>query len=342
MSKLLTIVVPCYNSAAYMHRSIDSLLAGGQRVEVLIVDDGSWDATAQIADRYAAAHPGVVRVIHQPNGGHGAAINTGLAHARGRFIKIVDSDDWLEADAYAKVLDLLDSFVAQDTGIDMLVSNFVYEKVDKRNKTAVRYTNALPQDRVLGWDQVGRLRKNQYILMHSLIYRTDLLREAGLVLPEHTFYVDNLYAYAPLPAVRRLYYLNVDLYRYYIGRADQSVNETVMISRVDQQLRINRTMMEHLSAARANPATPRALKRYMLHYLDIVSLVSSMLLVRAGTRESLRKKDEFWAHVRAYDPALYRRLRRTTLHQISNLPGRPGRHLSVLAYKAAQRVIGFN
>lgn len=342
MSKLLTIVVPCYNSAAYMRRSIDSLLVGGDEVEVLVVDDGSWDATAQIADEYARAYPGVVRAIHQANGGHGAAINTGLAHARGRYIKIVDSDDWLEAGAYAQVLDLLRSFAPGSGDVDVLISNFVYEKVDKRNKTAVRYTNALPAGRVLGWDQVGRFRKAQYILMHSLIYRTDLLRETGLVLPEHTFYVDNLYAYVPLRAARRLYYLDVDLYRYYIGRADQSVNENVMISRVDQQLRINLAMMEHLSTVRTDPTTPKALERYLLHYLDIVCLVSSMLLIRAGTRASLRTKDQFWAAVRTHDPALYRRLRRTTLHQISNLPGRPGRHISMLAYKTAQRVIGFN
>lgn len=342
MSKLLTIVVPCYNSAAYMDRCIESLLPGGDLVEILIVNDGSFDATGAVADRYAAAYPGVVTAIHQVNGGHGAAINTGLRHARGAFIKIVDSDDWLEVEAYRRVLETLGGFVGSGTGVDVLVSNFVYEKVDKRKKTAVRYTNALPRDRVIGWEQVGRFRPSQYILMHSLIYRTALLREVGLVLPEHSFYVDNLYAYAPLPAVRTLYYLDVDLYRYYIGRADQSVNEDVMISRVDQQLRINRAMMEHLRAVRADPGAPRALARYMLHYINIVSVVSSMLLIRSGTRQSLAKKDTFWAEVRTQDPALYRRLRRTTLHQISNLPGRPGRTISVLAYKTAQRVIGFN
>ncbi|MHA7132864.1 glycosyltransferase family 2 protein [Oerskovia turbata] len=342
MTKLLTIVVPCYNSAAYMRRSIDSLLPGGDEVEVLVVDDGSWDQTGAIADEYERLHPGMVRAIHQANGGHGEAINTGLAHATGRYIKIVDSDDWLDPEAYAAVLATLRGFARADDDIDVLVSNFVYEKVDKRKKTAVRYANAIPRDRVLSWDDVGRFRASQYILMHSLIYRTDLLRECGLVLPKHTFYVDNLYAYAPLPSVRRLYYLDVDLYRWYIGRSDQSINEDVMISRVDQQLGVNRAMMEHLRAVRSDPAAPRALKRYMLHYVNIVSLVSSMLLVRSGTKESLRKRDAFWADVRAQDPALYRRLRRTTLHQISNLPGRPGRGLSVLAYKAAQRAIGFN
>lgn len=342
VQKVLTVVVPCYNSAAYLRRCVDSLVPGGDAVEILLVDDGSWDETPALVDEYAARFPGTVRAIHQPNGGHGAAINTGLAHATGRYVKIVDSDDWLDADAYGAVLQQLRRFAADDADVDVLVSNFVYEKVAKRNKTAVRYVDVLPRNRVFGWDEVRRFRKNQYVLMHSLIYRTQLLRDVGLRLPEHSFYVDNLYAFVPLPAARRLYYLNVDLYRYFIGRADQSVNEDVMIGRVGQQLRINRAMIEHLSAVRADPSTPKGLRRYMLHYVDIVSVVSSMLLIRAGTPESLRTKEQFWAEVREHDHALYRRLRRSTLHQLTNLPGRPGRGICVLAYKAAQRAVGFN
>ena len=81
--KLLSIVVPCYNSQEYMEHCIESLLPGGTEVEILIVDDGSRDDTARIADRLAAAHPDVIRAIHQENAGHGGAVNTGLAHATG-------------------------------------------------------------------------------------------------------------------------------------------------------------------------------------------------------------------------------------------------------------------
>ncbi len=87
-------------------------------------------------------------------------------------------------------------------------------------------------------------RKGQYILMHSVIYRTKLLRECGLELPKHTFYVDNLYVYVPLPCVKTLYYMDVDFYRYFIGREDQSVNENVMIRRIDQQIKVNKIMVD--------------------------------------------------------------------------------------------------
>ena len=79
--KLLTIAIPCYNSAAYMERCIESLLPGGEEVEILIVDDGSQkDNTAEIADQYEKNYPGICRAIHQENGGHGEAVNTGLTY----------------------------------------------------------------------------------------------------------------------------------------------------------------------------------------------------------------------------------------------------------------------
>ena len=102
--KLLTIAIPCYNSAAYMERCIESLLPGGEEVEILIVDDGSQkDNTAEIADQYEKNYPGICRAIHQENGGHGEAVNTGLRNAQGIFFKVVDSDDWVNGEAYRVV-----------------------------------------------------------------------------------------------------------------------------------------------------------------------------------------------------------------------------------------------
>ena len=96
MSKILTIAVPCYNSEAYTEHCIDSLLKAGEDVEILIVDDGSTDGTAAIADRYEAEYPEIVRAIHKENGGHGSAVNTGLQEASGLYYKVVDSDDFLK------------------------------------------------------------------------------------------------------------------------------------------------------------------------------------------------------------------------------------------------------
>ena len=98
--KLLSIAVPCYNSAAYMEHCIESLLKGGEEVEIIIVDDGSTkDNTAEIADRYAKQYPSIIKAVHQENGGHGEAVNTGLKNATGLYFKVVDSDDWVDEES---------------------------------------------------------------------------------------------------------------------------------------------------------------------------------------------------------------------------------------------------
>ena len=126
--KLLSIAIPCYNSQDYMENCIESLLVGGEEVEILVIDDGSSDRTAEIADAYARKYPTIVKVIHQENGGHGEAVNAGLRNATGVFFKVVDSDDWVNEEAYQKVLETLRRFVYRGEALDMLVTNFVYEK----------------------------------------------------------------------------------------------------------------------------------------------------------------------------------------------------------------------
>ena len=133
--------------------------------------------------------------------------------------------------------------------------------------------------------------------MHSMIYRTKLLQECGLELPKHTFYVDNLFAFEPLPYVKNLYYLDVNFYRYFIGRDDQSVNEKVMIKRIDQQIRVNKLMVDaYINCGNTN----KRLKEYMFSYLDIITTISSIMLIRANTEESLQKKKELLESLEMY------------------------------------------
>lgn len=219
--KLLSVIIPCYNSQDYMKYCIESLLIGGENVELLIINDGSIDKTAEIADEYARSYPSIIKTIHQENKGHGGAINTGIEHATGLHLKVVDSDDWVDTRAYLEILDALERFVVENKSVDMILSNFVYEKKGERYKKIMKYDNVLPEGVLFNWDDMKPFRTGQYILMHSVIFRTQLLRDCGLKLPEHTFYVDNLFVYGPLKYVKKLYYINVDFYRYFIGRDDQ-------------------------------------------------------------------------------------------------------------------------
>lgn len=341
--KLLSIAVPCYNSESYMEHCVESLLAGGDEVEIIIVDDGSKkDRTPEIADRLEREHPGIVRVIHQENGGHGEAVNTGLANATGVYFKVVDSDDWVNEAAYKQILDLLRDMVQKNTGLDMLISNFVYEKEGAKRKKVMNYHRAIPANQLLTWDDVHVFTKWQYILMHSVIYRTQMLKDCGLKLPKHTFYVDNIFVYQPLPHVKSLYYLDVNFYRYFIGRDDQSVNEKVMISRIDQQLRVNKIMIDEYNLYDKKLIPSKKLRHYMMQYLEIMMTVSSIMLIRSGTEENLEKKRELWRYLKKKDGRLYFKLRHGIMGRTMNLPGKGGRKVSEMSYKITQKFFGFN
>lgn len=338
--KLLSIAIPCYNSAAYMRHCIESLLPGGEEVEILIVDDGSAkDNTAEIADEYERRYPTVCRAIHQENGGHGEAVNAGLRAASGVYFKVVDSDDWVNEEAYREVLATLRHFVFGNETLDMLISNFVYEKQGARHKRVMQYRTALPKRELITWDDVKVFMLGQYILMHSVIYRTEMLRDCGLELPKHTFYVDNIFVYQPLPYVKTMYYLDVNFYRYYIGREDQSVNEKVMIGRIDQQIRVTKLMLGYYDLGKVHS---RKLRHYMVRYLEIMMTVSSILAIKSGTEENLEKKKELWQYLRKQSLPLYLRLRWGFLGQGMNLPGKSGRQVSIAGYKISQKFFGFN
>ncbi|MCI8724766.1 MAG: glycosyltransferase family 2 protein [Hungatella sp.] len=338
--KLLSVAIPCYNSENYMRHCIDSLLPGGDEVEILIVDDGSAkDRTAEIADEYEKNYPGICRAIHQENGGHGEAVNAGLRRAQGIYFKVVDSDDWVDEEAYMEVLRTLRRFVYGNQTLDMLVSNFVYEKQGAKRKRVMNYRTALPKDQVVGWDDVKMFMLGQYILMHSVIYRTELLHQCGLELPKHTFYVDNIFVFQPLPYVKTMYYLDVNFYRYFIGREDQSVNEQVMIGRIDQQIQVTKLMIDYYNQGKMQSWK---LRHYMIRYLEIMMVISSILAIRSGTDENMKKKKELWQYVKKKNMLLFLRLRFGFLGQGMNLPGKSGRQVSIAGYKISQKFFGFN
>lgn len=341
--KLLSIAIPCYNSEKYMRKCIESLLVGGEDVEILVVDDGSTkDRTAEIADEYAAQYPSIVKAIHKENGGHGSAVNAGIANATGLYFKVVDSDDWVKEDAYMQILDTLRNLVGGSTTLDMLISNFVYEKEGEKRKKVMQYRRIFPVGEFFTWNDCKHFKKGHYILMHSVIFRTKLLRECGLQLPEHTFYVDNIYVFEPLPYVKTMYYLDVNFYRYYIGREDQSVNESIMISRIDQQIKVNKIMIDYLVEHQVEIRKSKRLYQYMKNYLEIVTTASSVLLIRSNTEENLQKKEELWQYMKEKDRGLYKWMRHGIMGSAMNLPGKGGRKISVDAYHIAQKIYKFN
>ena len=342
--KTITFAIPCYNSAEYMDKCIESILAfddGHDDIEILIVDDGSTkDNTAEKADEWHEKHPDTIYAIHKENGGHGSAVNTGLANARGRYFKVVDSDDWLDEGAMRTIMPYLRRQSELRDACDLVIGNYVYEKVYENTRTAIDYKNVFPTDKEFTWNDTKRFHSSQYLLMHSVIYRTDLLRDVNLVLPEHCFYVDNIFVYVPLPAVYSIRYFDVDMYRYFIGREGQSVNEDTMKARIDQQIRITKIMIDSVDLD--TDVVQKKLRRYMTNYLSMMMCICSVFLRMINTEEAEEKRADIWAYLKERRPSAYKRIRKSVLNLSTNIPTKAGRTIGLGGYRLAQKIFKFN
>lgn len=337
--KILTVAIPCYNSQDYMRHAVESVLVGGEDVEILIINDGSVDDTGKIADELEQEYPGIIRAIHQENGGHGEAVNAGIRNAKGLYYKVLDSDDWLDREALVKVLEKLRSFIREGRLVDMFLANYVYEKPSVHKHKAIRYEGVFPQEKVFGWSDIKKFKISQNILMHSVIYRTQMLLDCGLELPKHTFYVDNIFVYTPLPYVKTMYYMDVDLYHYFIGRDDQSVNEKVMMGRIDQQIKVNKLMID---AHDLNKIKNKKLRDYMVKYLAMMMTVSSIFLIKEGSEESLEKRTELWKYLKNSSRNTFRLVNKQVLSKPMQIRGKAGRKMVVWGYSISRKLYGFN
>ena len=332
--KFISFAVPSYNSQDYLRHCVETLLAGGEDVEILIINDGSKDDTAAIADEYAAQYPTIVRAIHKENGGHGSGVNRGLQEATGLYYKVVDSDDWVEEGALKKLLATIKVHYSTDSLPDLYITNFIYDHTYEKKEFVRHWTDQIPSDAFLTWADVGRFHGAQVLLMHSLMYRTQRLRETGLVLPEHTFYVDNLFAYQPLMKMEKLYYMDVDLYHYFIGRDDQSVNIKNFTKRYDQQLRVMERMADAYSYEQIM-AQEKPLRQYMLHCLSAIMMNTMMFCCAGGNEpERIAAHQALWEHIRQRDPKLYQHLSRRSMPALVKwMPWRMRGKMMLLGYK---------
>ncbi len=338
----ISFVVPCYNSQDYLERCVNTLMPENKEIEIIIVNDGSTDKTAELAERYQQKYPDTVRVIHKKNGGHGSAVNEGLKNANGLYFKVVDSDDWLDTENLKKVLEQLKKWDKENTRVDLVVCNYIYDHLFEDKRKQMTYRNVFKKNEIMGWDDIGHFNPSQYIIMHAAMFRTDVLRESKVVLPEHTFYVDNLFTHQPLIYSKTVCYLDLDLYHYFIGRDDQSVNEKVLMKRIDQQIKVNKMILDRVTTEEEKNA-PKKLRKYLIRNLSIMTSISDIHLLLINTPESRAKRKDLWDTIKQRDEKLYRQLRYRTTAGTTYLPlGRFGDGLTMCGYKLARVMYKFN
>lgn len=286
------------------------------------------------------------KAAYNLDGGHGSGVNAGLQIARGTYFKVVDSDDWLDEHAYMIVLQKLKKYSTLEARHlisnmpDLIVTNYVYDHLEEKTYRVMGYKNVFPIQTICSWNEIKHFLPTQYLIMHALIFRTDLLRKAGIQLPEHTFYVDNLFAYQPLPNVKYIYYMDVDLYHYFLGREDQSVNENILMERIDQQIRVTELVAGCVDLGEVKEKTPK-LAAYMYRNISIMMAISSIHLLLIGTEEAYEKREKLWREIKKENKGMYYRLRYTTLSGLTYLPGKLGGKITLSGYQAAKKIYQF-
>ena len=216
MDKVLTIAIPAYQVENYIIKCVESMtrIPGRERLDVLVIDDGSTDRTGDLADKLAHKYPECVRVIHQENKGHGGAINTGIRKAAGRYFKVVDGDDWVNPQALEELTDYLEK-----ADEDVFFHDYVeiYERIRKKRRFSLPFQAAKAF-------KINELKPTDFLAMHSFVYKTALLKAMPVKIDEHCYYVDLEYSLCPLWWAKDFRYEPLPVYQYRLEREGQSVS----------------------------------------------------------------------------------------------------------------------
>ena len=303
MEKLLSIIVPAYNVERYLQECLQSLVvcSGQEQVEVLIINDGSTDNTKRIAEGYVDHYPMIFQVISKENGGHGSALNRGIQEASGKYLKVVDGDDWLDTEELEKLLCFL-----RNADQDIIATNYFWVDTHSRKKTVQQRT---PFKGVIYGKTytLSELRDKCYIKMHSMTVRTEIIRKSPFPIDEHCYYVDSEYVMYPIPFAESVVFLDSWLYQYRVGRKHQSVNLSQMAGNKAQHLKVFCRLLEYYDWVRASSAGTGQID-YLQHGIALIFKSQYKVFLCCPYSEEMKKElIHFDRMVMEKYPEIYRR-----------------------------------
>lgn len=240
--KVLSIAVPVYNTEKYIQRCIDSMIVEEimEHIEIILVNDGSRDKSLEIMNKYKQKYPQSIVVIDKPNGGHGSTINAALKVATGKYFRVLDSDDWVNSADFVKFVEKL-----KDEDVDLVLTDYKKEHI-YNGLSEKFYWNELKQDKIYIFDNIDlTLLEGNYFVMANSTYKTEILKKAKLNLLEKTFYVDMQYNIVPILYVKTIKFIKLDIYRYFIGRPDQSMNLDNFVKNRENHERVMKFLIEY-------------------------------------------------------------------------------------------------
>lgn len=304
--KVLTLVIPVYNTEKYVKRCLDSILIEDvlEDIEVITVNDGSKDGSVEILRRYEKMYPNSVVVIDKENGGHGSTVNAGLEKATGKYFRVIDSDDWVNSHDFVTFVNKL-----KNEDADLVVTNYRKELIYSGESEYLEYTD-LEDDVLYDFDEIDLgILKGEYFVMATSTYKTELLRRAKLKLFEKTFYVDMQYNIIPIPELKTFKFLDLDIYRYFIGRPGQSMDLANFVRNRAQHEKVMKFLVEFYCERKETLSKNK--NEYIsliLYYMLTTNYYIYCVYCKKGNSEIHKEIMSFDKYLKEKDNELYKRL----------------------------------
>jgi len=315
MNKLLSIVIPTYNMQDYLPRCLDSLVLNDgtlmEQLEVLVINDGSKDGSSAIAHEYEIKYPATFRIVDKENGNYGSCVNRGLKEATGKYIKVLDADDWFDTDEFARFLTTL-----QKVDADLVLTD--YSIVDAGSMSAsVAYKPTLQDGIVYAYkdccvDNVG------IYTMHAVTYRTQMLHDINYTQTEGISYTDSEWVHLPLYAIKTMVYFNLNLYQYLVGREGQTMDPKVMMRTINHHEIIARSLIENEEKHPSQGFAHVTMQR-QIEYL-LIKVYRTRLALQDEKSFNQEEMAVFDAYIKDHRPDMYRKMGKLPLKKGMPIP----------------------
>ena len=327
MEKILSVVIPSYNVEKFLRQTLESFVDESvlDRIEVLIINDGSKDGTEAIGKEYEEKYPQTFRVISKENGGHGSTINRGIEECTGKYFKVVDGDDWVNTSDFKGLVDKLETCEA-----DYVITNYYEVYEERMEKVSVEYKSLLETPEANEWKGTFEEIAGKVIpSMHALVLKTSILKEHRIHLDEHCFYVDVEYILYPLPYVETVAYYDLHVYMYRLGQITQSVSMEGFRKHIENHMTVSLNLTKFAEAYRKQTAN---IDQKKIHYIgkrvaqmigDQVTIFMSYPADNQHIRKQfvhydkeIKNSSEWVYELSAKESGVLRLLRKTRFHRL--------------------------
>lgn len=283
---ILTIIIPTYNMEKYLRHCLDSLIVPNMdKVEVLVINDGSKDSSSAIGHEYQDNYPQTFRVIDKENGNYGSCINRGLKEATGKYVKVLDSDDWFDTKIFAEYVDFL-----KDKDQDLIITDYT---IRYSNNKVTEHTYPFKVDVNLKMKDLASARDFQRIEMHAVTYKTENLRSIGYKQTEGISYTDQEWIFWPMTTIKDIVYFNHSLYQYRMGREGQTVDVMAMLNHFDQVITVQMNALRDFSSGKDYGNAKTYLDARLKYRFQFIYNKNTVIVYNNLVNKPLKKFDDY-------------------------------------------------